>query len=377
MDTGMLRWLAARFELSRETSGANLRAMEGMRGFAVTLVFLTHFCSLALPWFADAPALAAFANGVHAIGNTGVDLFFVLSGYLIYKTLITREQPFAGFMARRIRRIYPAFLAVFALYCALSLVFPRENRIPAEAPLSYLAANLLLLPGIFPIQPLITVAWSLSYEMFFYLCMPLIITALRLRRWGGGQRIVFIALAAMAVAAWSTVSDNAYIRMNMFMAGMLVHEAIHGRRMRALPGRAAAGVLAAGLLGSLLPVDAHLKSVLLFASCFLTCMHCFLRPQGGLARAFSWTPLRWLGNMSYSYYLLHGLTLKALFMLLPPPAALAGHGAALFFLALPVFFVVTLFTSAGLFLLVERPLSLRVPAMTVGVIGREGQASGA
>jgi peptidoglycan/LPS O-acetylase OafA/YrhL len=361
MDTGMLRRLATWFELSREASGANLRAMEGMRGFAVVLVFLTHFCTLASPWLADAPVLARFAKALHAIGNTGVDLFFVLSGYLIYKTLVTREQRFGSFMARRIRRIYPAFLAVFALYCALSVAFPHEKRLAGDASLSYLIANLLLLPGVFPIKPMITVAWSLSYEMFFYLCMPVVVTALRLRRWDGAQRIVLIALAAIAVAAWSAVSESEFIRMTMFMAGMLVHEAIHSRQVRTPSGRIVFCVLAAGLLGSLLPRIGHVRNVLLFASFYLVCMNCFLRPQDGLARAFSWTPLRWLGNMSYSYYLLHGLTLKASFMLLPSPAALAGHGTALFFLALPVFFVLTLFTSAGLFLLVERPLSLSAP----------------
>jgi peptidoglycan/LPS O-acetylase OafA/YrhL len=131
--------------------------------------------------------------------------------------------------------------------------------------------------------------------------------------------------------------------------------------------------LAVGLLGSLLPVSGYVKIGLLFASLYLVCMHCFLRPQAGLARAFTWTPLRWLGNMSYSYYLLHGLTLKALFMLLPQPALLGGHGVALFVLLLPVFFLLTLCTSAGLFLLVERPLSLATPGLRAPPDARENR----
>jgi peptidoglycan/LPS O-acetylase OafA/YrhL len=354
----MLGWLKTRFELRRETSGTNLRVMEGMRGFAVSLVFLTHFCSLMGPWIADAPALAQFAGAVHDIGNAGVDLFFVLSGYLIYKTLVTREQRFTDFMARRIRRIYPTFLVVFAVYCALSFVFPRESRIPHDAPLPYLAANLLMLPGLFPIKPMITVAWSLSYEMFFYVCLPVVVTAFGLRRRDGMQRIGLIALAAIVLAAWGAASDSGHVRMLMFVSGMLVHEAIHSRQVRAPSGTIAACALALGLLGNVVPVSGGIQTGVLFTSFFLLCMSTFLRPHEGLARAFCWTPLRWLGNMSYSYYLLHGLTLKALFMLLPQPAALAGHAIPLFFLLLPVFFVVTLLTSAGLYLLVERPLSL-------------------
>src|SRR5205085_10581970 len=146
MGTRVFQFLTKRFELSREIQGANLRTMEGMRGFAVALVFLTHFCTLIAPSLKQAPELAEFAVAVHAIGNTGVDLFFVLSGYLIYKSLLEREQNFFGFMWRRIRRIYPAFLAVFAVYWVLSFVFPRESSIPADAPILYLAENLLLLP---------------------------------------------------------------------------------------------------------------------------------------------------------------------------------------------------------------------------------------
>ena len=359
------RWLAPRFELSREVAGTNLRAMEGMRGFAVALVFLTHFCTLIGPWIAATPRLDQLAHAVHAIGNTGVDLFFVLSGYLIYKTLVSREQGFGGFMMRRIRRIYPTFLVVFAVYCVLSFVFPRESSIPASGALAYVAANLLLLPGLFAIKPMITVAWSLSYEMFFYLCLPLVVTLFQLRRRSHLQRICLVAAAAIALAAWSAVSGAGHIRMIMFMSGMLIHDAIASRQVRAPSSVVAVAALVIGLAGSLLPVTGYVKIGLLFASFFLVCLHCFLRPQAWLARVFCWTPMRWLGNMSYSYYLLHGLTLKALFMFVPRSAALTDHALLLFVVLLPLFFAVTLFTSGCLYLLVERPLSLAAPKRVV------------
>lgn len=367
MVADVFQTLIQRFEMSRQIAGMNLRAMEGMRGFAVLLVFLTHFCTLVAPSIGASPNLAAFAVAVHAVGNTGVDLFFVLSGYLIYKTLIERKQGFFGFMWRRIRRIYPAFIAVFAVYWVLSSVYPGESSIPADAPLLYVAENLLLLPGLFPIKPLITVAWSLSYEMFFYLCLPVAITTLGLRQRSPAFRIALIAATAIAVAASCAVLDVTYTRLIMFMAGMLVHEAIASRQVRAPAASVAACMLVLGLAGSLMPVSGHIKTALLFASFYVVCMQCFVRPADGLARAFSWTPLRLLGNMSYSYYLLHGLTLKALFLLLSKLHLPQGHALALFCLLLPVFFAITLCTSAGLFLLIEKPLSLggtkRAPAV--------------
>jgi peptidoglycan/LPS O-acetylase OafA/YrhL len=344
--------------------------MEGMRGFAVTLVFLTHFCTLVAPWLADLPALAKFAKKLHTVGSTGVDLFFVLSGYLIYRMLVTREQPFASFMARRIRRIYPAFVTVFLIYCLLSFVFPHQSSIPDEAPFSYLAANLLLLPGLFPIKPMITVAWSLSYEMFFYLSLPWAISVLHLRSLDGGQRVALIALATIGAVTWGALSDSTHVRMIMFMSGMFVHEAIHSRLVRAPSDAVAAGILATGLLITLLPPAGYMKTVLMFACFYAVCMNCFMSARGRLARMSCWTPIRWLGNMRYSYYLLHGLTLKAFFMLLPQPDILAAHGmrgATLFVLLLPILFVLTLLSSSVLFLLVERPLSLASPSMPVVV----------
>src|SRR5690606_8938876 len=82
-----------------------------------------------------------------------------------------------------------------------------------------------------------------------------------------------------------------------------------------------------------------------------------LTGRGAVARVCSWTPLRWLGNMSYSYYLLHGLVLKAFSI-----AALAMLGTGtqplLFWGLLPVAFAMTLLASAVLFAWVEKPFSM-------------------
>ena len=101
-----------------------------------------------------------------------------------------------------------------------------------------------------------------------------------------------------------------------------------------------------------------LKMSILFASFFALCFSCFFYPNAWLGRAFSWAPVRWLGNMSYSYYLLHGLALQVAFLalgvLLPP----IEQGFLFFFALLPLMFALTLCPSALLFLMIERPLSL-------------------
>src|SRR3954452_6042168 len=141
-------WFSDKFEISRGLQGKNVRPMEGLRGLAVSLVFLVHYVALVRPWIAGHDVLDQIAGGMHTIGNAGVDLFFVLSGYLIYGSLIGREQPFGKFMKRRVRRLYPAFTVVFAMYLLLSLVFPAESKIPPGGweGASYLLQNYCLLP---------------------------------------------------------------------------------------------------------------------------------------------------------------------------------------------------------------------------------------
>ena len=105
--------------------------MEGLRGLAIFLVFLVHYVTLMEPWIVTQSTLRSIATALHTIGNTGVDLFFVLSGYLIYGSLITRPQRFGRFMARRIERIYPTFAVVFVIYVGLSFLLPAQSKIPA------------------------------------------------------------------------------------------------------------------------------------------------------------------------------------------------------------------------------------------------------
>jgi peptidoglycan/LPS O-acetylase OafA/YrhL len=341
--------------------------MEGLRGFAVFLVFIVHYVTLVQPWISAAP-LRAFAAALHALGNTGVDLFFVLSGYLIYGSLMARRQDFLTFMARRLRRIYPTFAVVFLLYGVLSFLMPSESKIPAGIgpALVYLSANFFLLPGLFPIEPLITVAWSLSYEMFFYLLIPFVILALRLRQRSVRWRVCFFGAAAAAgLLCGATIGGP--VRLVMFVAGILLHEAQQSRGpglvSDAMSGRVGGLALGLGLLAMLLPLPGQAglaaKIAVLFCAFFMLCLACFRKPSLPLPRAFSWLPLRWLGNMSYSYYLLHGITLRAAFLALGVVLpGQTGHEAWVFWGLLPLMFALTLVPTAALFLLIERPFSL-------------------
>ncbi|GAB2860492.1 hypothetical protein GCM10027277_31370 [Pseudoduganella ginsengisoli] len=368
-----MQWLAGQFELSRHANGRNLRPMEGLRGFAVFLVFLVHYATLISPWASPGSKLAGVLDIVHAMGNAGVDLFFVLSGYLIYGSLIARPQPFLPFMWRRVVRIYPAFCAVFALYLALSFLRPEDSKIPS-APLAaaiYVLQNFLLLPGLFSIKPIITVAWSLSYEMFYYIAMPFVIGALGLRRRSSAVRVALFAVAATAIAGYCLLHDG-HVRLIMFIGGILLHEALRKPPVEAPHSSASLFLLAGALAMTTLPIPGAAgytaKIVTLFFVFPVVCYTCLLAPRAWLTRAFCWTPLRWLGNMSYSYYLMHGLGLKFGFLVLARVMPHAAHESVFAAVVLPVMFVLTLLPSAALFLLVERPFSLATPVKQGGQV---------
>lgn len=334
--------------------------MEGLRGVAVFLVFLVHFAALSAPWFAGVDWVVSLMYGLNAVGNTGVDLFFVLSGYLIYATLMRRPQPFGVFMARRLRRIYPAFLAVFAVYLVLGFAMPSLNKLPTTDLPAYIIANLLLLPGLFPITPLITVAWSLSYELFFYLLIPIVIAGVRLRAWSAPQRIaVLVAVSGLLFAYWA--ANGGHPRLAMFLAGMLLHELLSVTRWRP---PAALALFAAGVAVLLKVVPTvgsfgfTMKILALFVGFGLLCWACIAQPNSWLGRGLSWAPIRWLGNISYSYYLVHSLGLHAGFIIATAVVPAERWGAVGGALLLPATFALTLVPSLLLYLTIERPLSL-------------------
>lgn len=356
----MLNWLNRKFEISHGNHRA-LLSMEGMRGLAVFLVFWVHYSSLIEPWVSS--STLPILHFIHSFGHLGVDLFFVLSGYLIYGSVLNKKVfSVKRYTWRRMERIYPTFLVVFIVYVVLSYLFPTENKIPTDSlqAFIYIVQNLLLLPGLFKIEPIITVAWSLSYEVFYYIVIPIIIFALRLSRRSIKYRIILWVLVAIMGFILHLLFEGP-VRLLMFISGILLFELTVNKDNREI----FRGEFC--LFGLLLLFGAsyfiEINSTFLTAAAFIMLM-CFCLSAFDLrSNLHSWlifTPLRWLGNMSYSYYLLHGLTLKFAFLvfaLMVPDHYLSN--VIYYWLWIPLF-VMTLLTSSCLFLLIERPFSLAI-----------------
>ena len=393
--------------------------MEGLRGLAIILVFTCHYYDII---WRDLPnqsqLLSTVGSTMLSTGGTGVDLFFVLSGFLIYGAVRKPDFVLPEFLRRRAKRIYPTFLCVFAFYLTISPFLGHvqsssdryASRIPTGFPgnLYYLVANLLFLPGVLSIQPLMNVAWSLSYEALFYLCLPLAIMAsnfsLRNRRF---RVLTILALAAGFLIANiifpaffympANLAHPSHIRAVMFFGGMVVFEllefrAITPQRKLYLDISVLFLAVCSIAIGSFQWSSPHSSGIQVvrdhaFTACALLVGYSVLvlrtlTAGTGLAEIFSIGPLRWLGNMSYSFYLVHGLPLHA-FGMVAGRLALTKLAPSvvwsIFVVAYPFVFFATTACGAALFLAVEKRLSLvrRSPktnrAKPIGLLGEQMQ----
>ena len=394
----ILSHISGWYEVSDERS--RLISMEGTRGLAVLLVFFVHFHALFNSYLAPGSPAFGASHFMGLVGNTGVDLFFVISGYLIYGAVIRRRSSYARFVRRRVERIYPTFLAVFCLYLLLSWVFPAANKIHGSwtSEAWYILQNILLLPGIFNVTPIITVAWSLSYEFFFYLSLPLLVLITALWRWRPQARALFFGLIGATYLVGSTFLPRAHVRLTMFVSGILLYEALNSATFRRRLNRR--GEIGAVVLFLVSLVVAYLldtrgswfnvipgwthgrstilgvpgyqgpyKTAFLGVSCFWLTAYCF-GYAGWLYRVFCWTPLRCLGNMSYSYYLIHGAALQGVAALLHRLVSAGPRSPILYVAVLVAGFGATWIASSALFLLVEKPVSLSRRAARQGPAAR-------
>jgi len=371
--------LAATLETGRggpEHSGA----LDGIRGLAVFMVFFTHYQPWIDKWIPMGTTTAAISRILGDLGNAGVDLFFVLSGYLIYGTLIRRPQPFGPFMARRLQRLYPTFLVVLLLALPFTL---GSLKAMGGGAIGHLVANLLLLPGIFPIDPIIIVAWTLSWEMFFYLVTPAMIGALRLRSQPPPRRaaIMVSIWLGMAISSGLTTGVGNF-RIAYFAGGVAVFEVVNALRDRSTISPRAIGAMGLGstvvwlgftaATSAALPFDARTGAIdvsgsdgLLWArygvGLVLVPVIVFscIAGTGSLASILSTRFFRWLGNMSYSYYLLHALVIRAVAEVAMRLVDPSQHLSVVWWWAalLPVF-AATVVASFVLFATVEKPCSL-------------------
>ena len=289
------------------------------------LQYLRAAAALAVVYSHAAGQVPEFARHLPHTGAFGVDVFFVISGFIM--VWIARPEDTPGrFVANRVRRVVPLYWFFTLLMAAILLLAPslfRNSVFDVRA--------LVLSLGFWPhesgahpghLWPLVAPGWSLNYEMYFYALFAL--SLLAPARWRVPVAIAAIALVwALAHALPGDAPLLVFHREAVvfeFALGMLL--AVAWRRGLALSPAAGAASLALGTAWLLAgPPMPHFLSLSLPSLLVVAGTLAIAAPRVG------WATL--LGDASYALYLSHIFTLGVAGRLIGPPVRAAlGEGAA-------------------------------------------------
>lgn len=310
---------------STQRGEETLWTIEAWRGAAAWLVVYAHFHVLA---GVDLPLLR--------FAYTGVDLFFVLSGFVFAPYLFGRPLDPVAFAVRRFFRIYPAYLLALGVYLLL--------KWQAGEPLKYVWPHLSF--GYLQSREMTfyynPAFWSLPAEVEYYLLLPL------LAAFATGRPARFAALVAVALALRLTIGhasdpvqeNRAWIWLH-HLPGMALEFLLGACAWKLAPRLRGAGVrlavLAAGVAGwiGLAALFAALGDAglnagplrgqisWLAALAYAAMVAATALPGTGTPAPVVWLAL-WAGRLSYGTYLLHIAALRVA----EPHAATLGRGGA-------------------------------------------------
>jgi peptidoglycan/LPS O-acetylase OafA/YrhL len=310
-----------------------IKSFEGLRGVAAFLVVLFHYSE-----FID----DRFNVGVIKTGYLFVDLFFVLSGYVIaytYATRIANAQDYGAFVVRRLGRLLPLFLFSTLAYVVARNVAPLAQtllsmigspgpgaNLPAQefaiaTPVEILSTLTLSQSlGFFDKLILNRPSWSISTEFYTNLLFGLVclavVTANRTRFYAWLSAVTLVACVFASVYAHQCLDSGKCMDLTYdygilrciggFVLGALGYELVskgwlpNGLRSslsQALLFSVAIGLVSMSGVAYALALAVPLAFALLVVS--------VSADTGPVAKVFSWVPFQLLGRYSYSVYLLH------------------------------------------------------------------------
>lgn len=333
------------------TGRQEIRSLTGFRGAAALVVAIYHFCKAVGD---DAPF---FLHG----GYIAVDAFFILSGYVLSYNYSSKFldrggfYQFKEFIIKRIVRVYPAYIGIL-FFTSLKGYFDFSGN-SGFVSLGWWDAlgNLLMLTGWgLNIRPIIGVSWSVSAELFCYITFPLIISLIIFPSWLRAifaaiffATIVFLALSgvgsagALDIVTW----DNAYPLIRAlcgFGLGLLAYSA---RSTMKSISPSTLDLLFIIVLVTLVCIWSYdhtdLGKYVLLGAIVLISAH-----DTPVAKSvFGNKQIYFVGEISYSLYLIHPLLVGASVRFIGKITPLVGFSAA-FTVALALYLAVAIVLSA-------------------------------
>jgi peptidoglycan/LPS O-acetylase OafA/YrhL len=301
-------------------------ALNGYRGLCALLVFVYHCGSVrVIPWPSGTP-LQDTAGWLWSACAYGVEMFFMISGFVILGSLL-RHRNVSSFLKDRFIRIFtawvPALIAVTVVCVVLQMKMFADTT-PFVALILFLA-NLLLLPPVAPLPMIHLVSWSLTYEWIFYFTAALGFLLTR----NGSSRPWVVALWACCAGLFICL----FPRSLFFLTGVLVfkHYAWFAAHRRWLRWPIASLIVFLVAWRSTGAGPAHLSQTmfdflmdgrwLAALIAFGAALHLFASVCLNASRLFAFLhgrAFQFLGTISYSFYLWHSLVMSVMRRLVEP-----------------------------------------------------------
>ena len=305
-----------------------LESLQALRAVAVLAVVLFHLLTIEERYGGSARLLPGWLGA----GQLGVDLFFVISGFVM--VTVTRGRFRSAVQARRflwhrLTRIYPLYWVYTTLALAVFLVQPAWVN-SSQGNQVDVIASYLLLPQ--PLLPLVQVGWTLVHEVYFYLVYAVVLRFLAERHLPAamlGWAALVILLGTVTLGPWWNVAFSPLTL--EFIAGCLLASWLHRSGPLPVPGGALVGVAAVALLVAVagyqwfftqhgVPPTGWAQLVL-YGIPAVVIVGCLVSAE---ARGIGFPrPVVATGDASYSIYLSHLFVINAVGRLWEP---LAGEG---------------------------------------------------
>jgi peptidoglycan/LPS O-acetylase OafA/YrhL len=351
--------------------GVALPSLTGARAVAALGVFVAHLTG-ALPegWLSAHGGAESTVSKLLGWGTFGVPFFFVLSGFVLAWTWTPRVTK-PAFLQNRLARIWPVYIAVWLAFLGAAALGAVEWPTVFSAVASFFLVQAWV-PGRGWANAVNPVAWTLSCEAFFYLIFPFLISPagrMTARALAVTAAVVgaagFVAVVVVLEPRGITVSTFPPVRAVEFVLGMLAGVGVRrGVITRSAPLVALVPALVATLL--LVANDNAFRGVALalqpwiFAAMICRLAHGDLDPERGGGGLLATTTMRFGGEISYAFYLLH-----------PLPLALVLHVVKVRSWASTAVIVALCFASTvlaawALHVWIERPLASRLRYRPIG-----------
>ncbi|SCG76669.1 acyltransferase family protein [Micromonospora inositola] len=289
---------------------SRLPSLTGLRWVAALLVFGFHVDTMRI---VAEPDYRAVVDWLFTLGLSGVEFFFILSGFVLVWSYRDGERRRA-FLRRRLAKIYPNHLLMWVVVLLVGLWFADPVNVWAAL------GNLALLQAWNPTRGYFysvnTVSWSLSCELYFYLCLPFVLPVLRRLRPAALWAVV-VAAPLLIVALWPgqrLVPEESrwwftqifpVVRSLEFWMGVAAAELMRRGRWRG-PGLTAASLLFLATWAVAAQwIRAELWAGLLAVAYLLVITAAADADVRGRRTPWRSRPMVWLGEVSFAFYLVH------------------------------------------------------------------------